>query len=116
MRAPGLDPGVDPRINRASIDAKRWIAASTLAAYGGSPGNDGESPHRPARLGAARALRIDRDRHALLPLIDHQRRVDPAALVIELDVVAGEVSGRALVRVHGADRFGDLLAVGDARL
>ena len=47
-------------------------------------------------VGGARPLRVDRDRHAVLPLDDHQRRVDTAALVVELDVAAGEVLGRAL--------------------
>src|SRR5205807_6689612 len=58
----------------------------------------------------------DGDRHALLPLKDHERRVDPAALVVELDVIAGEEFGRAFARVHGADRLGHLALVGDAGL
>src|SRR6202030_4219955 len=72
--------------------------------------------HRPLRLHGARALRIDRDRHAFLPLENHQRRVDPAALVVELDVIAGEEFGRAFARVHGADRLGHLALVADAGL
>src|ERR1700745_2928956 len=72
--------------------------------------------HRPLGLHVTRALRINRDRHALLPLEDHERRVDPAALVVELDAVAGEEFGRAFARVHRADRFRDLAPGGDARL
>jgi hypothetical protein len=31
---------LDPRTHQKIAYSKRWIAGSTLAAYGGSPGND----------------------------------------------------------------------------
>src|SRR5205823_6399746 len=40
----------------------------------------------PDRLGRAGALGIDRDRLPLLPLEDDERRVDPPALFVELEV------------------------------
>src|SRR5258708_14818421 len=70
----------------------------------------------PDRLVGRGLRREDRHRHALLPLDDHQGRVDAAALVVELEVVAGEELGGALGGVHGAHGLGDLAAVGDARL
>src|SRR5262249_12216292 len=71
---------------------------------------------RPPWVGGARPLRVDRDRDSLLPLVDHKRRVDAAALAVELDVVAGEVPGPALGCVHGPNGLRDLLAGRKTRL
>src|SRR6516162_7608474 len=105
---------------RARADARAKMKAARPALrprpVAGTQSRAPQLLHRPARLGAARPLRVDRNWHALLPLEDHQRRVDTAALFIELDVVPGEVLGRALARVHGPDCLGDLAAIGKTRL
>src|SRR5579872_1537971 len=63
---------------------------------------------RPFGFGGGAIDRIDRDRNAVLPLHDHERRADAMAGLIELHLAGKDHCGGARVELHRMDRLGDL--------
>jgi Enoyl-(Acyl carrier protein) reductase len=70
-----------------------------------SPAGSPPLHQRPEWLGERPVLRKDGDRHALLPLREDHRHVDPAALIVELDRPR-ETGGR---RMGTADEVASLV-------